>query len=206
MNADEELDQCFATWSKQFEAWLLSTCVEVDEAHFGRGTRLELEEKTKVSPIPFNVQWQDRHVNFWHALHRIAADLERLIEGQKHCPALKQKLLWALTSMSKDLDKHWPQGGARGHFLPLGLLCVLNTFGAVTPQVRIAVLEDLQRRFLEVSRAEAECQKLKARHWMQLSLKRGGRLAHQTLKAGEVVLDRPFSNAPVHERPGKRRE
>ena len=174
----------------------------MDEAHFGRGTRLELKVKSKVSPIPFNVQWQDRQVT----LHRIVADLERLIEGQKHCPALKQKLLCALTSMSKDLDKHWPQDGARGHFLPLGLQYALNTFGAVTPQVRIAVLEDLQRRFLEVSRAEAECQKLKARHWMQLSFKRGGRLAHQTLKAGEVVLDRPFSNAPVHERPGKRRE
>ena len=56
MNADEELDQCFATWSKQFEAWLLSTCVEVDEARFGRGTRLELEVRTKVSPVHVGLQ------------------------------------------------------------------------------------------------------------------------------------------------------
>ena len=39
-----------------------------------------------------------------------------------------------------------------------------------------------------------------------LSLNKGGRLAHQTLKAGELVLERPYGEDPVHLRPGLRRE
>ena len=203
VSKDCEFDTWFASWSKQFEAWLLSTCVDVENASFARGTRLELEHRPKVQATPLNVHWKDRQSNYWHGLCRIVSDLARLIEETRSCLGLEQKLLCKLSCMSADVVKHWPRGTTKCHFQPVGLQYALNVFGAAAPHVRRAVLEDLTHHSASVLKTEKEQRKFSARH---LSLSKGGKLAHRALKAGEAVLERPYGAEPVHLRPSKRRE
>ena len=206
VNCEVLQEEWFTAWSLQFEDWLLSTCVEPAEDCRGRGTVIGLVHKPKLPPKPLNVHWKDRTVSFWHGLHRIAADLDKLLGAEKGCVNLKQKLFCALSSMAGDLHKHWLEPIPSAHFQVLGLQFALNSFGVIRPFARDAVLEDLEAHSKAVWQAERRSQRNTAHQWTQQSLRKGGRLAHQSLKAGEVVLERPFVEVPVQDRPRLRRE
>ena len=77
--------------------------MELSENYRRRGIIIDLAHK--LPPKPFNVHWKDRTVSFWHSLHRIAADLDKLLEMEKNCINLKQKLVRTLTVIASDFQK-----------------------------------------------------------------------------------------------------